>query len=99
MRYQEGEFEFEDVPDEGTRVFFRRRKIGTIYTTVEPNGRYCFRLGCDSRRQPRTYRGRVRAAEALKVIDDLKRVAKRDNLSIEEVIVRAWDEKPQTAPS
>jgi len=97
MRYQEGNFEFEDVPNEGTTVFFRRRKIGTIFTTVEPNGRYCFRLGCDLRRQPRTYRGRLRAAEALKIIDELKKSAERDKLSIEEIIVRAWDKKPGAA--
>jgi nitrogenase subunit NifH len=99
MRYKEGEFEFEDVPDKGTSVFYKRRGIGTIVTMVEASGRYCFRLGCDSRKHPRTYRGRIRAAQALKVIDDLKKTAKAERLSVEEVIVRAWDHKPQTAPS
>ena len=99
MRYQEGEFEFEDLPDTGTAVFFRRRRIGVIFSAIEANGRYCFRLGCDTRRQPRTYRGRVRAAEALKAIYELKRVAARQRFSVEEIIVRAWDCKPRTAPS
>ena len=99
MRYKEGEFEFEDQDDGSISVYFRRHRLGTLESMVEASGRYCFRLGCDSRRTPRTYRGRVRAAQALKIIDDLKRAAAREKLSLDEVIVRAWDQKPQSAPS
>ena len=99
MRYKEDEFEFEDLEEHTTRVFYRRRPLGTIVTMIEPSGRYCFRLGCDSRREPRTYRGRVRAARALRIIDSLKRAAEQKKLSLDEIIVRAWDEKPHSAPS
>jgi hypothetical protein len=99
MRYKEAEFEFEDQEEYETLVFYRRRPIGTIVTMIEPNGRYCFRLGCDPRRQPRTYRGRIRAARALRIIDDLKQMAEKKKLSMDEIIVRAWDAKPNSAPS
>lgn len=99
MKYKEGEFEFEDTDEEGTRVFYRRRPLGSIVSMVEPSGRYCYRLGCDNRRQPRTYRGKVRAARALKIIDVLKQSAQKEKLSLDEVIVRAWDQKPHSAPS
>lgn len=99
MRFKEGEFEFEDQEQHTTLVYYRRRPLGTIITMVEPSGRYCFRLGCDDRPHPRTYRGRVRAARALRIIDDLKRTAEKKNLSLDEVIIRAWDEKPHSAPS
>lgn len=97
MRLKEGGFEFRSE-DGGTRVFQGRRLLGTIITMKEPNGRYCFRLGCDTRTEPRTYRGRVRAARALLVIDALKRQAQREGWSSEDLIVRAWDDKPETAP-
>jgi hypothetical protein len=99
MRYKEGEFEFEDTPNDGTNVYYKRRQIGSIVSMVESSGRYCFRLGCDSRRKPRTYRGRIRAAQALRIIDELRKTAGREKLGIDEVIVRAWDRKPHSAPS
>ncbi|MBM3999098.1 MAG: hypothetical protein FJ297_06070 [Planctomycetes bacterium] len=98
MRYKDGEFEFEDGETE-IRVFHKRRPIGTIETMVEASGRYCFRLGFDRRKKPRTYRGRVHAAQALLVIDSIRKEASRGKLAIEEVIVRAWDTKPSSAPS
>ena len=65
----------------------------------EQSGRHCFRLSCDSRREPRTYRGRVQAAEALLMIDDLKRAAKKHRWSIDELIIRSWDDKPRASQS
>lgn len=97
-RKQADGFEFQAEGDE-TIVLEGKRKLGTIVTMVEASGRYCFRLGCDTREEPRTYRGRVRAAEALRAIDELKRQAKESKLSTDELIVRAWDAKPHTAPS
>ena len=98
MRVKEGGFDFEPREEE-TAVYRGRRCIGTIVTMIETNGRYCFRLGCDRREHPRTYRGRVRAARALQIIDALKREAKKRRMSLDEVIVRAWDDKPQSAPN
>ncbi len=98
MRYKEGDFEFEDGEVESL-VFHKRRQIGTIVTMVEASGRYCFRLGCDNRKTPRTYRGKTRAAQALLVIDGLKKEATRGKLKLDEVIIRAWDTKPNSAPS
>lgn len=85
--------------DEATRVFKGRREIGTIVTMLEASGRYCFRLGCDNRDEPRTYRGRVRAAKALLLIDELQKTAKKKKWGLDELIVHAWDAKPQTAPN
>jgi hypothetical protein len=99
MRYKDGEFEFEDQGDYTTLVYHKRRPLGTIVTMIEANGRYCFRLGCDARTHPRTYRGRIRAAQALRVIDELKRLADKKKLSLDELIVHAWDAKPHSAPS
>ena len=42
---------------------------------------------------------RVRAARALKIIDAIKQRAQKEKLSVERVIVEAWDEKPQSAES
>lgn len=97
MRLSQAGFEFRDGQS-GTLVYMGRRCIGQIITMKEPNGRYCFRLGCDTRKQPRTYRGRIRAAKALQIIDDLKRKASREHWEPETLIVRAWDDKPETAP-
>lgn len=98
MAKKEGGFEFQDN-GESVAVYYRRRLIGEIVTMIEASGRYCFRLGCDNRREPRTYRGRVRAARALLVIDTLKRDQEKKGWSVDELIVHAWDAKPHTAPN
>ena len=100
MTIKEGGFEFRPRDDgEGVDVYKRRRCIGSIITMIEANGRYCFRLGCDRRAEPRTYRGRVRAARALQIIDELKSSHNKRKWAIEELIVNAWDKKPHTAPN
>ena len=100
MSIKEGGFEFRQRDDDGgLDVYHKRRHIGSIVTMIEASGRYCFRLGCDRRTEPRTYRGRIRAARALLVIDDLKSEAKKKQWALEELIVNAWDEKPHTAPN
>ena len=96
---KEGGFEFVAGNEDDTKVYKGRRELGVIVTMLEASGRYCFRLGCDNRDEPRTYRGRVRAAKALKVIDDLKREASKRKWEIDELIVRCWDSKPHTAPN
>ena len=96
MSIKEGGFTFKGTTT-GYVVYYRRRSIGEIVTQKESNGRYCFRLGCDNRKRPRTYRGKTRAAEALKVIDALARQASKGRWSTETLIVQAWDSKPHTA--
>ena len=95
---KEGGFSFHDDP-EGAVVTYRGRTLGTIVTMYEASGRHCFRLGCDNRKEPRTYRGRVKAAQALKVIADLKRQAEKQKWEFEELIVRSWDVKPRSVAS
>jgi hypothetical protein len=95
-KLREGGYLFHVCPQE-TEVFLGRRSIGTIVGMKEQSGRHCFRLACDSRREPRTYRGRVQAAQALQMIDDLKRQAKQGHWSIDEMIVRSWDDKPRAS--
>lgn len=80
-----------------TEVFLGRRSIGSMVGMKEQSGRHCFRLGCDARRTPRTYRGRLQAAQALEMIDDLKRRAKRSRWTVDEIIVRSWDTKPRAS--
>ena len=92
---KEGGFIFHDDP-EGAIVTYRGRKLGKIVTMYEASGRHCFRLGCDTRREPRTYRGRVKAAEALKILDRLARQMKKEDWSVEELVIRSWDVKPRS---
>lgn len=95
-KLREGKYLFQVYPAK-TDVFVGRRLIGTIVGMKELSGRHCFRLACDSRREPRTYRGRVQAAQALEMIDGLKRQAKQQRWSVDEIIVRSWDEKPRAS--
>lgn len=97
-KLREGGFTFHVYP-QGTEVLLGRRSLGTIVGMKEQSGRHCFRLACDSRREPRTYRGRVQAAQALEMIDDLKRLAKQERWSVDEIIIRSWDEKPRASQS
>ena len=98
---KEGGFDFvpSETEEDVTNVLKGKRELGTIVTMLEASGRYCFRLGCDNRGEPRTYRGRVRAAQALLAIDDLLREAKKKKWSDQELLGHAWDAKPQTAPN
>ncbi len=95
-KLREGGFMFHIYPAE-TDVYKGQRFVGTIKGMKEQSGRHCFRLAFDSRREPRTYRGRVQAAEALLQIDDLKRAAKKHRWSAEELIIHSWDEKPRAS--
>lgn len=90
-------YQFESVGT-GYRVSLKKRVLGTIHPTKEISGRHCFYLGCDKRSQPRTYRGMNKAAEALEVIDGLKRDGEKHKWSTEVMIVHAWDRRPQASP-
>ena len=57
-------FVFRNV-EHGYKVYYRGHLIGDILPIQEASGRPGFYLGCDNRREPRLYRGQVRAAEAL----------------------------------
>ncbi|MFO7901747.1 MAG: hypothetical protein ACQESR_02910 [Planctomycetota bacterium] len=97
-KLREEGFTFHVYPRE-TEVYRGRRYLGTIVGMKEQSGRHCFRLSCDNRKTPRTYRGRVQAAEALLMIADLKRAATKNRWSPEELIVHSWDEKPRASQS
>ncbi|MFW6169194.1 MAG: hypothetical protein ACODAD_01805 [Planctomycetota bacterium] len=97
-KLREEGFTFHVYPHE-TEVYKGRRSLGTIVGMKEPSGRHCFRLACDERREPRTYRGRVQAAEALLMIANLTGAAKKNRWSNEELIIHAWDEKPRASQS
>ena len=91
-----GDFEFR-ATDAGAKVYLRKKYLGEIVTHHEGNGRHCFRLGCDQRKNPRTYRGRLNAALALTQIADLAKRAKRYDWSQEKLILEAWDARPLVA--
>lgn len=95
MTNTEGGFKFTQLPD-GWSVSYRGRELGTIHPCKESNGRHCFTLGFDQSKNPRTYRGRLQSAEALKLIDSLKRDAAKRRWPLEVLITRAWATKPQT---
>jgi len=80
-----------------TIVFRGRRELGAIIGMKEKSGRHCFRLAADNRNKPRTYRGRVQAAQALLKIDDVVRDAKKHRWSLHEVVIRAWANKPRAS--
>jgi hypothetical protein len=92
-KFKEGRFEFRQTTED-TTVYYRGRCLGKITSMLEASGRYCFYLECDTRREPRTYRGRDKAAEALLIIDTLKSQAKKERWSMETLIARAWESKP-----
>ena len=94
---REGGFIFRIYDDE-TEVYRGPKLLGTLHGARESNGRYCFSLGCDNRNKPRKYRGRLKAAQALWAIQKLVSEAKTRRLSTEQLIVRAWDAKPEAAP-
>jgi len=80
----------------GMKVFVKRKELGEIATHQEPNGRHCFRLGPDTRKKPRTYRGKVTAAKALQALDELLKAAKSEKLGTTELILRAWENVPSS---
>ena len=86
--FEEDGFQFAPT-DRGYVVFVRGRELGEIVTVRERNGRYCFRLGFDRRRRPKTFRGRIAAAEMLRNVNDLMRAAENGNWSLEVLILRA----------
>ncbi len=94
---REGGFTFH-IYENDTDVYKGQRHLGTIIGMRERSGRHCFRLGIDMRRKPRKYRGRVKAATALLIIDDLKAAAKKNKWSLDELVIHAWDGKPEASP-
>lgn len=91
-----GNYRFEET-DDGFDVYARGKRIGKIVPAKEASGRHCFYLGCDDRREPRTYRGKQKAAEALHAIFKLKIDSARKKWSPEKLIVMAWDERPRAS--
>ncbi len=83
--------------DEGFEVTYRGAVIGSILPAKEASGRHCFYLECDDRRVPRTYRGKIKAAEALHVIYKLCNERSKKHWSPEKLIVMAWDERPRAS--
>lgn len=81
----------------GFAVYVRNRLIGEILPAKEASGRHCFYLACDDRKDARTYRGKIKAAEALHVIDQLTSDAKKKRWSVEKLIIMAWDERPRAS--
>lgn len=95
-KLREGGFTFHVYAKE-TLVFRGRRELGAIIGMKEKSGRHCFRLAVDGRNKPRTYRGRVQAAEALSAIDQIVRDAKKHHWSPQELVIRAWADKPRAS--
>ena len=89
FKFKETETSFE--------VFVRGKHIGDIIPAKEASGRHCFYLGCDDRKEPRTYRGKIKAAEALHVISKLKAESKKKKWDVEKLVVMAWDERPRAS--
>ena len=78
-------------------VYVRGKCIGEIVPAKEASGRHCFYLACDDRKEPRTYRGKNKAAEALQVISKLKADASKRKWDTEKLIIMAWDERPRAS--
>lgn len=89
-------YKFEPL-DKGYRVIFRGKPIGEIMPMKEATGRHCFYLGCDQRKTPRTYRGKIKAAEALETIHKLLTDCKKKKWSLDALIINAWDERPRAS--
>ncbi len=89
-------FRFEPT-DDGFEVFARGKSIGTIIPAKETSGRHCFYLGFDDRKEPRTYRGKQKAAEALQIISQLAAECRKRKWTTEKLLVMAWDERPRAS--
>ncbi len=81
----------------GFEVIYRGKSIGEIRATKEASGRHCFYLAADDRREPRTYRGKIKASEALLTIHKLKNDAKKKKWSTDRLIIEAWDARPRAS--
>ena len=97
-KIREGGFTYHIYDCGETDVYKGKTSLGTIVGMREKSGRHCFRLGIDTRRSPRCYRGRRKAAEALQIIDKLVKEAQTKKLSTADLVVRAWDAKPEASP-
>ena len=76
----------------GYEVTHRGRVIGEMETIIEASGRYSFCLvGDPDPDDPRIYRGKHKAAEALLVIDEIKRKHK----SVDSMIMAAFRNRPR----
>ena len=89
-------FKFEPL-DVGYKVIVKGKKLGEIKPMKESTGRHCFYLGFDTRKNPRTYRGKIKAAEALEAIDRLLNNQKKKRWTEQALIVNAWDERPRAS--
>ena len=83
----------------GFDVYYRGRRLGEILPAKEASGRHCFYLGCDDRDEPRTYRGKQKAAEALQIMSKLATDAQRRHWPLEKLIAIAWDQRPRASES
>jgi hypothetical protein len=86
-----------DVLESGYEVYYRGESLGVIKPMKEATGRHCFYLGIDTRKSPRTYRGKSKAAEALHTIHRLVATAKIKKWPQEMLVVQAWDERPRAS--
>ncbi len=86
-----------DPTETGFAVYYRGKRIGDILPAKEASGRHCFYLGFDDRKEPRTYRGKLKAAEALHVIYKLAQEAKKKRWSSEKLLIVSWDERPRAS--
>lgn len=90
-------FKFTKLKNRTTEVRKGKILLGYLVSRVEPTGRHCYSLKADRRKNPRTYRGKQKAAEALWRIHNLKIMGERKKWSIEQLIIQSWDSKPNSA--
>ncbi|MEZ6102191.1 MAG: hypothetical protein R3E01_24915 [Pirellulaceae bacterium] len=90
-------FKFKETAT-GYDVFAGSKNLGGIVPMKESTGRHCFRLAEDDPKSPRTYRGKQKAAEALMTIAKIAETAKKKKLSVEQVIIQAWSDRPAASP-
>ena len=91
-----GKYKFDPL-ETGYKVSLRGKVLGEILPMKEATGRHCFYLGFDERKKPRTYRGKIKAAEALEAINKLVTDSKKKKWTTEALIVNSWDERPRAS--
>ena len=96
MAKAKSKFTFKPL-DTGYGVVLKGKKIGEIMPMKEATGRHCFYLGCDKRRSPRTYRGKLKAAEALETMSKLIAEHQKKKSPLEILIINCWDERPRAS--
>lgn len=83
--------------EEGYEVYTGKTRLGVILPSRERGGRHAFYLAASTRKKPRMYRGKEKAAKALHEVSKLLAESKKQKWTKEQLVISAWDSRPTVA--